>query len=137
MGGIILFDGICNFCNSSVQFIIKRDQAAFFKFASLQSEVGQALLAQYKVPANIDSMIYIEQGKVYVESTAALKISRHLDGLWPVCYGLIVIPHVIRNAAYKLFANNRYRLFGQKHACLLPTPAQRERFLECQAPKQF
>ncbi len=86
MGGIILFDGICNFCNSSVQFIIKRDRAAFFKFASIQSEVGQALLEQYKVPANINSVIYIEQGKVYVESTAALNITRHLDGLWYLCF---------------------------------------------------
>lgn len=129
MGGIILFDGICNFCNSSVQFIIKRDQAAFFKFASIQSEVGQALLAQYKVPANIDSVIYIEQENIYFESTAALKISRRLDGLWPACYVLIVIPQCIRNTAYKLFAKNRYRLFGKKQACLLPTPSQRQRFL--------
>ncbi|MFJ7665828.1 thiol-disulfide oxidoreductase DCC family protein [Lysinibacillus sp. NPDC097195] len=130
MGGIILFDGVCHFCNSSVQFIMKRDRAAFFKFASLQSDVGQALLAQYKIPVNIDSVVYIEQGKFYVESTAALKISRRLDGLWPVCYGLIVIPNFIRNAAYKLFAKNRYRLFGQKQVCQLPTPSQRERFLE-------
>lgn len=130
MGGIILFDGICNFCNSSVQFIIKRDRAAFFKFASIQSEVGQALLEQYKVPANINSVIYIEQGKVYVESTAALNITRHLDGLWPVFYVLIAIPPCIRNTAYQLFAKNRYRLFGQKQACLLPSSSQRERFLE-------
>jgi len=129
MGGIILFDGICNFCNSSVQFIIKRDQAAFFKFASIQSEVGQALLAQYNVPANIDSVIYIEQGTIYFESTAALKICRRLDGLWPACYAFIVIPQCIRNTAYKLFAKNRYHLFGQKEACILPTPSQRQRFL--------
>ena len=129
MGGIILFDGICNVCNSSMQFIIKRDQAAFFKFASIQSEIGQALLAQYNVPANIDSVVFIEDGKVYVESTAALKICRHLDGLWPACYVLNAIPHFIRNTAYKLFAKNRYRLFGQKKACLVPTPSQRQRFL--------
>ncbi|MEY9970115.1 putative DCC family thiol-disulfide oxidoreductase YuxK [Lysinibacillus sp. RC46] len=129
MGGIILFDGVCNFCDSSVQFIIKYDQAAYFQFASIQSEAGQALLAQYEVPENIDSVILIEQGKVYFESTAALKICRRLDSFWPVCYILIMIPPSIRNTMYRLFAKNRYRLFGRKEVCLLPTPSQRNRFL--------
>jgi len=129
VGGIILFDGVCNFCDSSVQFIIKYDQAAYFQFASIQSEAGQALLAQYEVPENIDSVILIEQGKVYFESTAALKICRRLDGFWPVCYILIMIPPSIRNTMYRLFAKNRYRLFGRKEECLLPTPSHRKRFL--------
>jgi len=129
VGGIILFDGVCNFCDSSVQFIIKYDQAAYFQFASIQSDAGQALLAQYEVPENIDSVILIEQGKVYFESTAALKICRRLDGFWPVCYIFVMIPSFIRNKMYRLFARNRYRLFGRKEVCLLPTPSQRKRFL--------
>jgi len=129
VGGIILFDGVCNFCDSSVQFIIKYDQAAYFQFASIQSDAGQALLAQYEVPENIDSVILIEQGKVYFESTAALKICRRLDSFWPVCYIFVMIPSFIRNKMYRLFARNRYRLFGRKEVCLLPTPSQRKRFL--------
>ncbi|MFE3575086.1 thiol-disulfide oxidoreductase DCC family protein [Lysinibacillus sp. NPDC059133] len=129
MGGIILFDGVCNFCDSSVQFIIKHDQAAYFQFASIQSDVGQALLAQYEIPGNIDSVLLIEHGKVYFESTAALKICRRLDSFWPVCYVFILIPPPIRNIMYRLFAKNRYRLFGRKESCILPTPSQRKRFL--------
>ncbi|MFB7158133.1 thiol-disulfide oxidoreductase DCC family protein [Lysinibacillus sp. NPDC056232] len=130
MGGIILFDGVCNFCDSSVQFIIKHDQVAYFQFASIQSDVGQALLAQYEIPGNIDSVLLIEHGKVYFESTAALKICRRLDSFWPVCYVFILIPPPIRNIMYRLFAKNRYRLFGRKESCILPTPSQRKRFLE-------
>jgi len=129
VGGIILFDGVCNFCDSSVQFIIKYDRAEYFQFASIQSEAGQALLAQYQVPENIDSVLLIEQGKVYFESTAALKICRRLDSFWPVICIFIIIPPSIRNKMYRLFAKNRYRLFGRKAACLMPTSSQRKRFL--------
>lgn len=129
MGGIILFDGICNFCDSSVQFIIRYDQAAYFQFASIQSDVGQALLAKYNVSENVDSVILIEHGKAYVESTAALRISRKLDGLWPICYLFILVPPFLRNTVYRLVAKNRYRLFGQKKICLLPTSSQQKRFL--------
>ncbi len=129
MGGIILFDGICNFCDSSVQFIIRYDQAAYFQFASIQSDVGQALLAKYNVSENVDSVILIEHGEAYVESTAALRISRKLDGLWPICYLFILVPPFLRNIVYRLVAKNRYRLFGQKKICLLPTSSQQKRFL--------
>ncbi|AVK84143.1 thiol-disulfide oxidoreductase [Lysinibacillus sp. B2A1] len=129
MGGIILFDGICNFCDSSVQFIIRYDQAAYFQFASIQSDVGQALLAKYNVSENVDSVILIEHGEAYVESTAALRISRKLDGLWPICFLFILVPPFLRNTVYRLVAKNRYRLFGQKKICLLPTSSQQKRFL--------
>lgn len=129
MGGIILFDGVCNFCDRSVQFIIKYDQSAYFQFASIQSDVGQTLLAQYGVPENIDSVILIEHGKAYFESTAALKICKRLDSFRPVCYIFILFPPSIRNIMYRMFAKNRYRLFGQNEKCLLPTPSQRKRFL--------
>lgn len=129
MSGIILFDGVCNFCDSSVQFIMKRDKAAYYQFASIQSEAGQALLAKYKIPIEVDSVILIEDGRVYTESTAALKICRHLDGAWQLIYVLLVVPPFIRNLFYRLFAQNRYRLFGQKEACMLPTLEQSNRFL--------
>lgn len=129
MGGIILFDGVCNFCDSTVQFIIKRDQAGYFQFASLQSDIGQNILAQFNISKNIDSVILIEQEQVFFESTAALKICKKLDRLWPCFYLFILVPPFIRNALYRLFAKHRYRLFGQKSECLLPTPSQRQRFL--------
>ncbi len=112
-----------------MQFIIKNDQEAYFQFASIQSEAGKALLVEYKVPENIDSVILIEQGKAYFESTAALKICRKLDGLWPVCFVFIFLPLFIRNTVYRIVAKNRYRLFGRKKVCLMPTPVQRKRFL--------
>lgn len=129
MGGIILFDGVCNFCDSTVQFIIKRDQAGYFQFASLQSDIGQNILAQFNISKNIDSVILIEHEQVFFESTAALKICKKLDRLWPCFYLFILVPPFIRNALYRLFAKHRYRLFGQKSECLLPTPSQRQRFL--------
>ncbi len=129
MGGIILFDGVCNFCDSTVQFIIKRDQAGYFQFASLQSDIGQNLLAQFNISKTIDSVILIEHKQVFFESTAALKICKKLDRLWPCLYLFILVPPFIRNALYRLFAKYRYRLFGQKSECLLPTPSQRQRFL--------
>ncbi|MGG2112227.1 thiol-disulfide oxidoreductase DCC family protein [Lysinibacillus pakistanensis] len=129
MGGIILFDGVCNFCDSSVQFVIKHDQAAYFQFASVQSDIGQALLAKYNVSENVDSVILIEHGKAYAESTAALRISRKLDGFWPICYLFTLVPPFLRNSVYRVVAKNRYRLFGQKKMCLLPTPSQQKRFL--------
>lgn len=129
MGGIILFDGVCNFCDSTVQFIIKRDQAGYFQFASLQSDIGQNILAQFNISKNIDSVILIEHEQVFFESTAALKICKKLDRLWPCFYLFILVPPFIRNALYRLFAKHRYRLFGQKSECLLPTHSQRQRFL--------
>ncbi len=129
MGGIILFDGVCNFCDSTVQFIIKRDQVGYFQFASLQSDIGQNLLAQFNISKTIDSVILIEHEQVFFESTAALKICKKLDRLWPCLYLFILVPPFIRNALYRLFAKYRYRLFGQKSECLLPTPSQRQRFL--------
>lgn len=129
MGGILLFDGVCNFCNGSVQFIIKRDQAAYFRFASIQSEAGQELLAQYNIPTEVDSVILIERGRAYTESTAALKVCRQLDGAWKLFSVLLIVPPFIRNVFYRLFAKNRYRFFGQTEACMLPTIEQRKRFL--------
>lgn len=126
---VILFDGVCNFCDASVQFILNRDPKGIFHFASLQSEAGQNLVEKYNVPADVDSMILIEDDKVYYKSTAALRISRHLQGAWKWLYGFIIIPSPIRNIVYDLIAKNRYKWFGQKESCMLPPPNIRKRFL--------
>lgn len=130
MGAIVLFDGVCNFCNSSVNFIIARDKEGYFKFAPLQSEAAEELLADAEINrGETDSIVLIEEGEVYVYSTAALRIARRLDGLWPVFYAFIIVPRPIRNFFYKLFAKYRYRMFGKKDQCMIPTVEMRSRFL--------
>lgn len=129
MHPVILFDGVCNFCDASVQFILNRDPKGTFHFASLQSEAGQELVKKHNVPADVDSMILIEDGMVYYKSTAALRISRHLEGAWKWLYALIIVPSPIRNIVYDIIAKNRYKWFGQKDSCMLPPPNIRKRFL--------
>lgn len=129
MEAIILFDGICNFCNSSVQFIIKRDPTGYFKFASLQSEIGQQLLKQYRVSKQIDSLIVIEKEKVYIKSSAALQISKKLSGFWKCFTILRVLPPFFRDFLYDLVAKNRYNWFGKRESCMLPTEEMKKRFL--------
>ncbi len=130
MSAIILFDGVCNFCNGSVNFIIERDPEAYFKFAPLQSEIGQKLLQENGVDKTVtDSVVLIEDGKVYTRTTAALKIAKRLSGYWSYFYGFIVVPSFFRDIFYKLFAQYRYKMFGKQEACMLPSPEVRARFL--------
>jgi predicted DCC family thiol-disulfide oxidoreductase YuxK len=129
MHPVILFDGVCNFCDASVQFILDRDPNETFHFASLQSEAGQELLKKHQVRDDVDSMILIENEKVYYKSAAALRISRHLRGAWKLLYVFIIVPAPIRNIVYDLIARNRYKWFGQKDSCMLPPPNVRKRFL--------
>lgn len=127
---VVLFDGVCNLCSTSVQFIIQHDPKGYFQFASLQSPAGAALLEQHHLPANsLSSLVLVEDGKTYTHSTGALRIARRLSGAWPLLYGCIIVPAFLRNAVYNLIARNRYRWFGKKEACWLPTPALRSRFL--------
>lgn len=127
---VILFDGVCNFCNSSVQFIIKRDPQGIYQFTSLQSEVGQKLLKDHEVPVELDSFIYIEDEKIYFKSTAALKVFRNLKGLWKLLYIFIIVPRPLRDVVYGVIARNRYKWFGKRDACMIPSPEQRKRFLD-------
>lgn len=128
---IILFDGICNLCNSAVQFVIKRDKKGIIQFAPLQSDAGQQLLKQYQLPpAAMESFVLIENGKAYSRSSAALKVSRHLRGLWPFCYGFMIVPKFIRNGIYNWVAANRYKWFGVREECMIPTPELKKRFLQ-------
>ena len=124
---IILFDGECNFCDASVQFIIKRDHGAFH-FASLQSKIGQQLVERFQLHG-IDSVVLIENDRAYTKSTAALRITKQLYRLWPLCYLLIVVPKSFRDSMYNLIAKNRYKLFGKKDICMLPSEKDRARFL--------
>ncbi len=127
---IILFDGVCNFCNGSVNFIIDRDKTGYFKFAPLQSEIGEKLLAENGIDKTVtDSVVLVEDGKVYTHSTAALKIAGRLEGKWSWFGHLSVVPSFVRDGFYKLFAKYRYKLFGKQEACMLPTPEVRARFL--------
>lgn len=127
---IILFDGICNLCNGSVQFVIKHDKEGYFKFAALQTEVGQNLLKEYSLTSTaLNSFVLIENGKAYTESTAALKVAKNLNGAIKLLSGFMIVPAFIRDAVYKTIARNRYRWFGKKDSCMIPSPGLNHRFL--------
>lgn len=127
---IVLFDGVCNFCNSSVQFIIKHDTSNSLKFASLQSSIGQELLNKYAIPKDVDSVIFIENNQAYTKSSAALKIANYFGGFWKLLQIFMIVPTFIRDFFYDIIAKNRYRWFGKKDSCMLPSPEIRNRFLE-------
>lgn len=129
MDAIILYDGECNLCNSSVQFIIKHDSAAYFHFTSLQGLEGKKILNHYQQQNDGSSMILIEKGKIYRKSTAALRICRNLNGFWKLAHFFIVIPAPIRNLFYNFIAKHRYKWFGKKQSCMLPSPEIQKRFL--------
>jgi len=128
---IILFDGVCNLCNASVQFIIKRDRKQIFRFASLQSEFGQQLLAgQMDLPKDLDSIIYFNNGKVFIKSKAILLIFWKLGRGWSFSAVFWIFPRVIRDVMYDIIARKRYRWFGRREQCMVPTLELKERFLE-------
>jgi len=130
MERIILFDGECNFCEWNVQFIIKRDPKAKFKFAPLQSNNAQDLLDRsIGNRPNDSTVVLIEDNKIYTQSTAALRICKNLTGVWPFLYLFIIIPRPIRNLFYHFIAKNRYKWFGKKDQCMIPTPEMKNRFL--------
>lgn len=127
---VVLFDGVCNLCNASVQFVINRDPKAVFKFASLQSDAGQTLLKKHNMqPENLYSVIIVHQGRVYDRSRAALEIAKRLSGLWPLFYVFVIVPPFIRNFIYDWISRNRYRWFGMRQECMMPTPDMKARFL--------
>lgn len=128
---IILFDGVCNLCNASVQFIIKRDSKEYFLFSSLQSDAAQAILLQYKLE-NLDfnTIILLEDGIIYDKSTAILKIMRKLSGFYKLGYLFIVVPKFIRDFVYKIISKNRYKWFGKRDSCMIPTEELKLRFIE-------
>jgi predicted DCC family thiol-disulfide oxidoreductase YuxK len=127
---IVLFDGVCNLCNGSVQFILKRDSQARFRFASLQSEAGRSLMREHGLdPEALSSVVVVEGGRAWQESSAALRIVLHLPGGWKLLRVFAVVPRPLRDAVYRLIARNRYRWFGKTETCWLPTPELKGRFL--------
>ncbi|MEW6361903.1 MAG: DCC1-like thiol-disulfide oxidoreductase family protein [Acidobacteriota bacterium] len=134
MASIILFDGECNFCNFWVNFIIRHDKTEQFHFAGIKSEIGSDLLSQHAnggidISNLPDSVILLENGQIYTESKAALKILRRLSNFWPLYYLFSLIPGFILDPVYRFIAAHRYRLFGRNNECLVPTPSIKNRFL--------
>lgn len=128
---VILFDGVCNLCNNFVQFVIKHDKNERFKFASLQSDYAQKRLKSENLPQNdMRSIILIENNQIYRQSTAVLKIAKHLSGGWKLFQIFLILPKFIRNPIYSYIAKHRYKWFGKKDECMIPTPNLKSRFLE-------
>ena len=128
---IILFDGVCNFCNAGVNFIIRQDKENIFRFTALQSRAGQRLTEQYHLPKkDFDSFIFIENGKVYNRSTAGLKVYNKLPWYWKWTQVFSIVPKFLRDGVYDFIARNRYKWFGKKEECMIPTPDVRNRFLD-------
>lgn len=128
---VILFDGVCNLCNGFIQFIIKRDPEAKFRFAALQSDFAKDELQKRNINPNvINTVIFLDQNLTYTQSTAALEIAKKLGKGWQLLYPLIFLPTSFRDFVYKLVAKNRYKWFGQKNSCMIPTPELKSRFLD-------
>ena len=128
---IVLFDGVCNLCNGAVQFIITRDRKRRYRYASLQSESGQALMREAGLPLEaIDTVILLEGGKTYARSDAALRLARGLGGLWPLFGIFYIVPKPLRDAVYNWVARNRYKWFGKRESCMVPTPELKSLFLD-------
>jgi predicted DCC family thiol-disulfide oxidoreductase YuxK len=127
---VVLFDGVCNLCNSSVDWIVRHDRKAVFHFASLQSEYGRKVLAEHGLAADYtDSVLLLDEGQLYERSTAALRVLKHLGGAWSLLYGFVLIPSVLRNPVYNFVARNRYKWFGKRDTCRIAEPELKSRFL--------
>jgi predicted DCC family thiol-disulfide oxidoreductase YuxK len=128
---VILFDGVCNLCNRSVQFVIAHDRRSYFRFAPLQSETGQRLLAAHALSRDaLETVVLIEDGAAYTRSDAALRIVRRLSGLWPLLRHFRIIPRPLRDWVYTQIITHRYQWFGKRDTCMVPEPGMRDRFLE-------
>jgi predicted DCC family thiol-disulfide oxidoreductase YuxK len=129
---VILFDGVCNLCSRSVQFVLKHDKPGKFRFASLQSSVARQMLMQRGLPADghFNSFVLIKGYKVYTQSSAALRVLKQLGGGWPIFYVFLIVPPFIRNGIYDWISRNRYRWFGRRETCWIPRPEWSARFLD-------
>jgi len=126
---VVLFDGVCKLCNGSVNFIIKHDRKAKLKLAPLQSDYGRRMIATHMEKSNsMDSILLLEGVRLSEKSTAIIRISRYLGGLWPLCMIFLIVPRFIRDFFYDVIANNRYRWFGKYDTCRIPNPEYEDRF---------
>lgn len=126
---IIFFDGVCKLCNSSVNFILKRDKHNIFKYSHLQSKYCHNQLIDYGISISMNTILFLEDGRLYEKSTAALRIVRKLGGIWPIFYVFIIIPKFIRDSIYNLIARYRYKWFGKTENCRVPSPEIKDRFI--------
>lgn len=127
---ILLFDGVCNLCNRWIQFVIARDPDAIFRFAPLQSDVARTLLSETDYAGEqLDSVVLVEDGTLYTKSDAVIRTARHLGGIYHLLRPTAIVPTRLRNLVYDFVANRRYRWFGKRDACMMPTPDVEERFL--------
>jgi len=131
---ILLYDGLCGFCDASVQFILRHDRRGTLRFATLQGDYARALLARHPWLEEVDSMILVESidgaEQVSVRSTGALRVAAHMGGAWPALRALLLMPRPLRDGAYRLIARTRNRIFGRRESCRLPSTAERSRFLQ-------
>jgi predicted DCC family thiol-disulfide oxidoreductase YuxK len=130
MERVILFDGVCNLCNSSVKFILKRDPNGTFKFTSLQGKIGQELLKKHGLKVDVNSFVLMEGERLYLKSEAALRVCKQLNGFWKLFTIFLIVPPFLRDFVYNIVAVNRYKWFGKNESCLLPSHKWKSRFLE-------
>ncbi|MCE7054928.1 DCC1-like thiol-disulfide oxidoreductase family protein [Algoriphagus sp. AGSA1] len=134
---IIFFDGVCNLCNASIDFVIRRDKKDHFLVGALQDDFSRKILSGFEVREDyLDSLVLLENGKIYYKSSAALRIANKLSGLWPVLYPIILLPKSLRDPIYNWIGKNRYRWFGKKNTCRLPTPEEKSKFLSEETLRQ-
>ncbi|MFN7325463.1 MAG: thiol-disulfide oxidoreductase DCC family protein [Chitinophagales bacterium] len=127
---VLLFDGVCNLCNTSVKWVLLRDKKGEFKFAAIQSEAGQSLLKSFGLENQpLESVILISGRQAYIKSDAAIKVASKLGGIWTIALVFRLVPRPVRDAIYNWVAKNRYRWFGKQEQCLLPQPEWKDRFL--------
>jgi predicted DCC family thiol-disulfide oxidoreductase YuxK len=131
---VLLFDGVCTLCNGFVRFVIERDPAGRFQFAPLQSAAARRVLGAAPQPLP-DSLVLVENGRLFTRSTAALRVARGLRFPWPLAYVFVAVPRPVRDWMYDVVARNRYRWFGRRDACMVPTPKLRARFLDDRADR--
>ena len=131
---VLLYDGVCGFCNKTVQMILDRDRRGTMRFAALQSDYGQAVIERHPTLRGIDSVVFVESSngeeRVFIRSDAALKVVSYLGGFWKIFLAARILPKALRDYFYDLFARNRYRMFGKYDSCMLPPPEVRSRFLD-------
>lgn len=127
---ILFFDGNCGLCNRSVKFVLRKEKKNELLFSALQSGFAKKTLRSFELKDQLDSMVLLENGKIYTESSAALRITKYLKGLWPLMMAFLIVPPFIRNAVYRYIAKNRITWFGMADYCEMMTPELKKRFLE-------
>lgn len=131
MASLVLFDGVCHLCNGFVQFVIARDPAGRFQFGALQTPSARRVLDLHDTPDPLpDTLVLVDQGRVFTRSTAVLRIARHLTFPWPLAYAFLAVPRPLRDWIYAIVARHRYQWFGKREHCMVPTPAIRARFID-------